>query len=263
VPAVDYRLVANFYDSLVQFDEDVPFFVQEVAAVGGPVLELMAGTGRLSIPLVEAGARLTCVDSSPDMLGVLRRKLQDRGLTAEIVEADVRTMDLARRFDLAILPFNSFSELVSVSDQLQALRSVHQALHETGRFTCTLHNPVVRLRTIDGEWHSVEPAPLPSGEGGVGLRYRLDFDPETRTVTGTQVFETFGCKGEQTAEHPQHVRFSLPSYSEFLERAHSSGFSVITIYGNYDRAPYREEDSPYIIAELAPRAGGPRKGASA
>src|SRR5918995_447313 len=94
---------------------DVAFFQEELKKTPGPVLELMAGTGRLSLPLAEAGARLTCVDVSGPMLARLRTKLVDRGLEADLVEADICQMTLPERsYGLALLPFQSFGELVAV-----------------------------------------------------------------------------------------------------------------------------------------------------
>lgn len=39
----------------------------------------MYGTGRISIPVLEAGVNLTCMDASPAMLGILRQKLAAKG----------------------------------------------------------------------------------------------------------------------------------------------------------------------------------------
>ena len=57
---MDYSLIADLYDSYVQTALDTPFFLGETRNVKGEVLELMAGTGRVSIPLLEQGVRLTC-----------------------------------------------------------------------------------------------------------------------------------------------------------------------------------------------------------
>jgi hypothetical protein len=46
--------------------------------VQGPVLELIAGTGMVSIPLIEAGVDLTCEDSSQEMLAILDHELRSR-----------------------------------------------------------------------------------------------------------------------------------------------------------------------------------------
>ena len=89
--------IAGLYDIYVTTTIDVPFFQEELKKTPGPVLELMVGTGRLSLPLAEAGARLTCVDVSGPMLARLRTKLVDRGLEADLVEADICQMTLPER----------------------------------------------------------------------------------------------------------------------------------------------------------------------
>ena len=81
MPAMDYRKVASVYDTYVRTEFDVPFFIEEARA-GESVLELTSGTGRLSIPLIEAGVKLTCLDSSREMLSVLRQKLAAKSLEA-------------------------------------------------------------------------------------------------------------------------------------------------------------------------------------
>ena len=68
--------VAGLYDTYVNTTFDVPFFLNEAKGVSGEVLELMAGTGRVSIPLIKAGVRLTCVDRSSAMLTILEEKLE-------------------------------------------------------------------------------------------------------------------------------------------------------------------------------------------
>jgi hypothetical protein len=60
--AIDFDRVADLYDVYVRFSDDIPFFLEACANAGGTVLELMCGTGRLSLPLIEAGVALTCVD---------------------------------------------------------------------------------------------------------------------------------------------------------------------------------------------------------
>jgi hypothetical protein len=58
----DYDSVADLYDSYAQFDFDVDFYLKRYANFKGVALELMAGTGRLSVPLIKSGAKLDCVD---------------------------------------------------------------------------------------------------------------------------------------------------------------------------------------------------------
>ncbi len=94
MPPIDYDSVAEIYDLYVRADYDVPFFVSEIQRVNGPVLELMAGTGRLSLPLIAAGAELACVDGSQGMLDVLSKKLAQWGLHADLYCMDVCRLDI-------------------------------------------------------------------------------------------------------------------------------------------------------------------------
>jgi ubiquinone/menaquinone biosynthesis C-methylase UbiE len=73
--SIEWDRVAPFYDNYAQATFDIQFFVQEATKIPGEVLELMAGTGRVSLPLVKAGVHLTCVDNTPEMLAILRQKL--------------------------------------------------------------------------------------------------------------------------------------------------------------------------------------------
>ncbi|MEM9266020.1 MAG: class I SAM-dependent methyltransferase [Cyanobacteria bacterium P01_F01_bin.13] len=72
---IKYANVADIYDSYVQTTLDIPFLLDQVKGTSSEVLELMSGTGRISLPLIEAGATLTCVDKSPEMLAILEKKL--------------------------------------------------------------------------------------------------------------------------------------------------------------------------------------------
>jgi SAM-dependent methyltransferase len=170
---MDYSRFADLYDSFVRFKDDLPFFVAECLASPGSVLELMAGTGRVTAELVKSGLRPTCVDSSREMLARLTSKIGSE--SAFVVRADVRDLPFARTFAIAILPFNAFSELVSEGDRRAALSSIREALAPRGRFICTLHNPAVRLRSVSRQPRIVAQFPDPSGCREVLVRIASEF----------------------------------------------------------------------------------------
>jgi SAM-dependent methyltransferase len=61
--------LARLYDlDLVDDPGDADLYLALAARAGGPVLELAVGTGRLAIPLAEAGYEVTGVDLDPAML---------------------------------------------------------------------------------------------------------------------------------------------------------------------------------------------------
>ena len=49
MPALDYSLIAAVYDDFCDFDLDLDFFRSLLTRRAGRVLELMAGTGRVSL----------------------------------------------------------------------------------------------------------------------------------------------------------------------------------------------------------------------
>ena len=81
----------------------------------------MAGTGRVSLPLREAGIDLTCVDNSLEMLAILQRKLAQKGLTAPAFVQDVCALSLPKQYALIFIPFHSFAELLTVEEQQRTL----------------------------------------------------------------------------------------------------------------------------------------------
>ena len=73
----EYPFVAEYYDYVVPYRErhDIDFWVDVARQVGGPVLELGCGTGRVLIPTARAGFEITGLDLSGRMLEVCRGHL--------------------------------------------------------------------------------------------------------------------------------------------------------------------------------------------
>ena len=250
-----YAEIADLYDSLVQLDEDVPFFLERATAADGPAIELMAGTGRVSVPLLEQGVALTCVDASPEMLAHLRAKIFAHGLEATLLCADVRRLDehswLRESFALGLIPFNSLSELVDEADRVAALRCARDCLVPGGELVCTLHNPVVRRRTLA----SVGPAaarrfPHPAGLGEVLFWLDAALDEDSGVVAGTQHFETYSPSGELVDARRVAVRFSLPERTWFERVAAELGLRVDSLLGDYRGGAFDEATSPTMIWRL-------------
>jgi SAM-dependent methyltransferase len=240
---IDYNSIAGIYDLYVTADYDVPFFQSEIKPVKGPVLELMAGTGRLSIPLIEAGAKLTCVDSSSAMLEVLSRKLQQRGLHAEVVCADVCQLSLPAAFELALLPFQSFMEIIGEENQRAALAAVFKCLAPGGRFICTLHNPAIRRQQVDGLLHFVGHFPTKDGTLVVS-GFEQGGNP---VVSRQQFFEFFDGAGRWREKRLLQMQFAFVEKHEFERMAQDVGFRIAQLYGNYGRAPFDPAQSPVMI----------------
>lgn len=250
--AIAWDWVASLYDTYVTVTSDVPFYLAEAAGVTGETLELMCGTGRVSIPLAEAGARLTCVDASAGMLARLREKLEQRPTAARnvtVLEADVRRLDLDRQFDVILLPFHSFSELTDEADQRMTLTAVARLLHDGGRFICPLHNPPVRRATLDGQLRLV--GRFPHGEGQLHLWSVASYDPIAQLADGVQLYEEYDGAGTMLRKRQLPIRFALFDHERFEAMALAAGLRVVALYGDYAYAPFQPETSPYQVWVLA------------
>ena len=243
----EYGKVADFYDSYVTFKDDIPFFVEEAKHVTGEVLEPMCGTGRVSLPLLEAGVRLTCVDNSPEMLTEFKENLKRRKLTAPVHEMDVCSLKLKQRFDLAFIAFNSFSELLTDDAQRATLTGIRKHLAEFGRFICALDNPTVRMKDVDGKKKLLGKKPLRRQYGVIAMWKRESYDPDTRIVSIRQDFEAYGRNSLPLFVREMHLRFRVIEPDEFERLAKSVGFRIAGLYGDYSREPFNHETSPYMI----------------
>ena len=125
--------------------EDLPFWLELAAQAGDPILELGCGTGRVLIPLAQAGYRTVGLDNDPAMLKFLQTQLGP-GIphSPELIEADISEFELARQFPLIILPCNTFSTL-SNEQRLDCLGCVRRHLRYGGIFAVSLPNPELLL----------------------------------------------------------------------------------------------------------------------
>ena len=106
--------------------DDVSFFRDLARRADGPVLELGCGTGRVAIPLAEAGLDVVGLDRSAAMLAVAteRRRVLPADVRRRIrfVEGDMTDFHLPRRFGLVFAAFRVFMVLPDEAAQLSALR---------------------------------------------------------------------------------------------------------------------------------------------
>ncbi len=249
----DYSPIADLYDIYVPATFDIPFFINETKKSSGEVLELMAGTGRVSLPLAEAGVKLTCTDNSPEMLTVLRKKLDQKGLQAEVQQMDIRELHFSRQFDMVIIPFHSFTHLISRDDQHKALEGIRRCLSPRGRFICTLGNPALRTKSIDGQLRLYSQYPLDDGRGKLLLWVLENFDPhDHQVVDALEFFEEYDEKGSLKSKRLMELHFRLLRKAEFEAMARKSGLAVTAVYGDYSYAEYNEESSPFTILMMEP-----------
>jgi Methyltransferase domain len=111
---------------------DVEYYTHLLAGVSGPILEPATGTGRVLIPLLEAGHQVDGLDSSPQMLACCRQHCRDRGLDPVLREADMTIYVRLAAYEAVIIPAGSIALLDGRKATLQALACFRDSLVPEG-----------------------------------------------------------------------------------------------------------------------------------
>jgi SAM-dependent methyltransferase len=254
--------LARLYDLDVLEDPgDLDLYLAMAARTGGPVLEIAAGSGRVAVPLAEAGYDVTAIDIDPAMLARAEKAAAEAGpgtgARLERVVADLIGLQLpgGARFRLAILALNSILLLDTRGAQSAALETMARHLVPGG------------IAVVDVWLPSADE--LARYDGRIGLEY-VRVDPETSLLvtktaaaqheqaTGHVLLTAIYEEGEQGASARRWVRedrLRLLNADELRAMAESAGLEVEVIAGNYDLDPVGPHDDRAIL--VARRRGGP------
>jgi SAM-dependent methyltransferase len=246
-----YDPFARYYDADFQgYTEDVPFYRELARRSAGPILELMCGTGRVLLPLAEAGHQVTGVDISPAMLAIAREHLAEARLSATLVEGDVRSVGLpAQGFSMAFVAVNSFMHLEGVRDQLAALETARRALARRGSLVIDLFNPdPLEIAREDNRLVLDRSYELDGRQ--VQKFVTIDSDAASQISRVAYIYDETDAAGLLTR---RTMRFTLRWFYryEFEHLLARAGFSIRAVYGSYELDEYIT-GSPRLIVVAAP-----------
>lgn len=118
--------------------------VDRLAALadGGAALEFAIGTGRVALPLAEAGVPVTGIELSEPMIARLREKADESRIP--VVVGDMATATAPGEFSLVYLVYNTISNLLTQAEQVACFRNAARHLAPGGRFVIELWVPELR-----------------------------------------------------------------------------------------------------------------------
>lgn len=247
-----YETLARYYDQIhATLTADVPFVLELVKEQAGPVLELGSGTGRLLIPIAEAGFPVTGIDNSPEMLGVARQRLANKQTAVReavtLLDKDVRNLTqetVTSRFSVVLLSFNTLMHFRE-AEVGRILQSVAGLLKPQGQLFVDVANPFL----LSGASYPVTPVFETSFIDEVNNerveQWSLSsLDSRTQTLTVSWLFRTQNERSEtRTAETVYHYLYPHQIVL-FLERA---GFRLEKMLGSYAGAPFAENSERLLL----------------
>ncbi len=258
--------LARLYDlDLVEDPGDLDLYLALAARTGGPVLEIAAGSGRVAVPLAEAGYEVTAVDIDAAMLARAQKAAAGAGRAVEkrveLIQADLIGLALpgGARYRLAILALNSILLLDTRDMQVAALEAMARHLLPGG------------IAVVDAWLPGADE--LARYDGRLGLEY-VRYEPETgllvtktaaaqhEPATGRVVLTSFYEEGEQGGPVSRWVRedrLRLLNADDLSVMAQSAGLDPEVVAGGYDLDPIGPQDDRAVLVarrrgEPAPRA---------
>lgn len=250
-------------------DEDVAFYVALARSLRPKsVLELACGTGRITVPLAEEGARsgfsVVGLDSEANMLKQARDKAAQMPATARkrlrLVRGDMRKWHVRDAFDLIVVPCSSISHLLELQDQLEVWRRAFHNLAPGGRFVVetsmpsfsayadSFANPPRTLVEIDRDVTD-EPRKI-----RLIRRRTVGYLPYEQRARIRFLYEKYHRKSlieSYIDDFESHVYFPRELRLLFLH----TGFEIEDFFGDYNRRPVRASSQLMIMIGRKPNAG--------
>lgn len=220
---------------------ELEFWQGQLPAPDAQVLELACGSGRLLLPLARGGARMTGIDSSPEMLAGARQRLRAepavRDSGPRLLEQSMQELDLDDEFDLVMAAFNALllvphRELPAVLDRVRA------HLGRSGKLVAELF-----AMTEFDQRPDDESAQLAGGEGTWWRDRSYRYDPQLKAGISHVTYR----HGRDRVASRHSYGLHLHSWPELESLLIGSGFWIEALYGGFDRRPFRDPGGQLIF----------------
>ncbi|MGB3327992.1 MAG: class I SAM-dependent methyltransferase [Thermomicrobiales bacterium] len=246
-----YADIAELYDlEHDAFDDDLELYLGLLDNVGGPFLEMGAGSGRLLAPVADAGYAVTGLDASKPMLDRARARLKQEGLGKQAQLFQGQMADAASApggpFGLIAFSLNALMHLDAPETQRAALRAAREAMKPDGITVIDTMNPTLeQLSHLVGRTHLEGSWELEDGSTVDKWSHRDLFSVD-QTIDTLLYYDRTAPDGAIHRTRSSFIlRYVTPNELEMMLEL--AGFSRWQIYGGYDLSPL-SDDSDRIIA---------------
>ena len=247
----------DLYDIVTpgSFRGDAEWYRAKARECGGPVLELGAGTGRITLQIAQDGVPVHALDSDLAMVDALRRKLamqpaqvRDRVV---VLSGDMRTFDVRERFPVVIAPFRAFLHNRTEEDQLACLNRVREHLAPSGRFAFNVFHPSLEYMAqhagaLAGVWRLVGTFARP--DGGCVVRSEANrYDTVRQVVHSHHRYDEYGPDGTLTRTSLHRLELAYLYPRDVRRLLTEAGFRSIRIDGGFEGRPFENDTDELVI----------------
>jgi hypothetical protein len=190
-PAVAYGPLATlFYDADKRFagKEELAWYRARLPRDSGAILEAMAGSGRVLVPLTDEGFRVHGVDISEAMLASCAARLRSAGHEARLFRQSITALNVPFRYGAAFIAAGSLQLLAAQDDVLEALVRIRAHLVDPALLLLDLFVPDAALHPPGAPVVEFRSVILPDGSQIVH-RSESTCDPERRRLCVASRYE--------------------------------------------------------------------------
>jgi SAM-dependent methyltransferase len=242
----DYAPFYDWENARTLGRRDVPFWRQLAVGARGAVLELGCGTGRISLPLARAGARVVGIDRSEAMLArahqrLRRARLRDR---LRLVRGDIRYLPFASPFAMVMAPYGVLQSLLRERDLKATLAAVRDVLEPGGTFGIEL---VADLPSWEEYRRRISLKGWRGRQGGsrITLVETVRQDVARKLTIFDQEFSE--TRGRQRRIHRFSLTFRTLSVPQMTRRLEAAGFEVTALLGDYRGAEWDPRADVWVV----------------
>ena len=234
---------AHIYDGLNTFLSDLQFYKKWLPAKKeARILELCCGTGRLTIPIAQAGYNICGVDYTPSMLEQAKKKAFEAKLKIDFIEADIKMLDLQEKFDLIFIPFNSIHHLYQNEDLFKTLECIKNHLQKRSLFLLDCFNPNIQY-IVESEKEQTVIADYTTDDGrNVLIKQAMHYESTTQI---NRIKWHYFINGEFHSVQNMDMRLFFPQeLDSYLERF---GFHIVHKFGSFEEEVFNNNSEKQIF----------------
>lgn len=240
-----YRTVGRFLDLELAGRDDAGYWARRARELGRPrVLELGAGTGRVTRVLAPLSEFVVAIDLSREMLLRAKRSLGNAA-GVHLVAADMRELDLGTSFDLVLAANDPFVHIRSDEGRDRAVRAAARHLRPGGLFIVDALwlRPARRRKAMEpGGWQRERTLPSSGGRLRVAEAWTL----ASGSHSGRIRYE-YRDGDEVVGRAAFHPRLWTPE--ELRERLVAAGLRPRRQLGSYEEEPWTPAAASTLLVE--------------
>ena len=239
----DYIYDAQIYDGFNTQLDDLEFYKKFFHSHKiKKVLELCCGTGRLTIPLHEAGINIHGIDLCQSMLDEAIKKARDKKYQIKLINEDMRTFTINDTFDAIFIPFNSIHHLYLNEDLFKTLKNIGKHLTKNGYLIIDYFNPSIRY-IVENENKSVKIADYETSDGRkVVINQTMKYEDDTQI---NRIKWQYVINNKEHSNEFLDMRIFYPQeLDSYLE---TNEFKIINKFGNYNLCKFGADSPKQLI----------------